>query len=142
MNTVNYDDEAFRETSLYSNFQKENPASANLNIRASSANLSVPISGVKIIVSKNIGDYKVIFFDGITDMSGMINNIKLPTPSLITNDLDVPNGIIYDVEAIYDLDNIDRIYKVLMYPGICVVQNINLIPSLKVSGEGEFESGS
>ena len=135
MNNFNINDENLINSKEYQDFIKNNPTTANLNIRATSANFAVPIDNVKIIVSKNIGDYKVIFYEGVTDESGMINKIKLPTPAVTENDLDVPNATPYDVEAIYDKDNIDRKYVVLMYPGICVVQNINLIPTLMVSTE-------
>ena len=135
MNTINFNDDKFKSTVEYQDFIKNNPTTANLNIRATSANFAVPVSNVKIVVSKNIGNYKVIFFEGLTDESGMINKIVLPTPNIVENDLDIPNSTSYDIEAIYDKDNIDRKYTVLMYPGICVVQNINLIPTLKVSSE-------
>lgn len=135
MNRVYFDDDSFKNTKAYQDFIKENPSSACLNIRASSANFAVPIDNVKIIVSKIIDNYNVIFYEGVTDESGMINLITLPTPSLNSNDLVVPSSTSYIVEAIYDKDNINRKYTVLMYPGICVVQNINLIPTLKVSGD-------
>ena len=44
----------------YQDFIKDNPGSACLNIRASSANFAVPIDNVKIIVSKVIDNYNVI----------------------------------------------------------------------------------
>ena len=141
MNIYMFDDEAFVGSSLYNSFIKENPSFAYLNIRTSAAFEAVPISGVRIIVSKMFDNNKIIFFDGITDMSGMINDIKLPTPSLVSDDLDLPKGIVYDIEAIYESDNIDRNYKVLMYPGIHVVQNINLIPTVTVAS-WEVDYGS
>ena len=135
MNTVSFYDEAFRATQSYQTFLRDNPGSSVLNIRASGASLAIPISGVRVIVSKDIDNYKVIFYDGLTDLSGMINDIKLPTPSVVSNDLDVPNGTVYDIEAIYDKDNIDRKYSVLMYPNIYTVQNINVLPTLNVFGD-------
>ena len=134
MTKVDFYDESFRATETYNTFIKDNPAKAMLNIRASGASVAVPVSDVKIIVSKDIEDYKVIFYEGYTDISGMINSIGLPTPSIIENDLDVPNGQSYDIEAIYEKDNIDRKYTILMYPGICTVQNINIVPTLSVGG--------
>ena len=134
MTKVDFYDEAFRATETYNTFIKDNPSKAMLNIRASGASVAVPVSDVKIIVSKDIEDYKVIFYEGYTDISGMINSIGLPTPSITENDLDVPNGQSYDIEAIYEKDNIDRKYTVLMYPGICTVQNINIVPTLSVGG--------
>lgn len=130
MNRVYFNNNNFKNTKTYQDFIKENPGSACLNIRASSANYAVPIGNVKIIVSKTIDNYEVIFYEGVTDQSGMINRIDLPTPSLNSNDLVIPKSTSYTIEAIYEKDNINRKYTVLMYPGICVVQNINLIPNL------------
>lgn len=137
MNKYNFNDPSYVNTDSYNNFIANNPTSANLNIRTSAANDAIPISNVRIIVSKEIDGNTVVFFDGITDDSGMINNIKLPTPNTVSDDLEAPNGILYDLEAIYDLDNIDRKYKILMYPDICVVQNINIVPTMMVAEWGD-----
>ena len=128
MNTFIFNDKNFMNTNTYKNFINENPSYANLNIRTSAASNAVPVSNVRIIVSKIIDGNKIIFYDGLTDDSGMINNIKLPTPSINQDDLVAPTATLYDIEAIYEKDNIDRLYKVLMYPNICVIQNINIIP--------------
>ena len=142
MNTYNFNDPDYVGTESYVNFVSNNPSSANLNIRTTAANSAIPISDVKIIVSKEIDGNKIIFYNGVTDESGMINDIKLPTPKIINNDLEAPNGILYDIEAIYEVDNIDRIYKVLMYPDICVVQNINIVPTMMVASWDVEEYGN
>lgn len=142
MNTYNFNDSNYMNTESYKNFILNNPTSANLNIRTTAANDAIPISDVRIIVSKEIDGNKIIFYDGLTDESGMINDIKLPTPRLITDDLEVPNSILYDLEAIYASDNIDRIYKILMYPDICVIQNINIVPTMMVASWEVEEYGS
>lgn len=136
MNTFNFDDETFMNTNTYKEYIKNNPATANLNIRTSAASNAIPISNVRIIISKMIDGNKIIFYDGLTDESGIINNIKLPTPALNSNDLEAPSGTLYDIEAIYKEDNIDRFYKVLMYADICVVQNINIVPTMEVMEYG------
>ncbi len=136
MNTFNFNDSTFESTNTYKEFIKNNPKEANLNIRTSAASNAIPISGVRIIVSKIIDGNKIIFYDGETDESGAINNIKLPTPNINLDDLEVPTGTLYDIEAIYKKDNIDRFYQVLMYPDICVVQNINIVPTMDVISYG------
>lgn len=136
MNTLNFNDETFMSTNTYKEYIKNNPSIANLNIRTSAASNAIPISNVRIIVSKIIDGNKIIFFDGLTDDSGMINDIKLPTPAINPDDLEAPNGTLYDIEAVYEQDNIDRFYKVLMYPDICVVQNINIVPTMDVINYG------
>ena len=72
----------------------------------------------------------------------MINDIKLPTPRAVNNDLEAPNGTFYDLEAIYAQDNIDRTYKILMYPDVCTVQNINIVPTMMVASWEVEEYGS
>ena len=126
MNKIDFNDNSFKETSTYKEFIKDNPSTGCLNIRAYSANYAVPIDGVKIIVSKVIDNYEVIFYEGVTDLSGMINSIYLPTSNTNPNDLEIPKATSYNIEAIYD--NTTRKYNVLIYPNIYVVQNINIIP--------------
>lgn len=126
MNKVNFNDNSFINTKTYKDFIKDNPSTGCLNIRAYSANYAVPIDGVKIIVSKNIDNYEVIFYEGITDSSGMINSIILPTSSTNSNDLEIPKATSYNIEAIYD--NIIKKYSILIYSNICIVQDINIVP--------------
>ena len=126
MNKVNFNDNSFINTKTYKDFIKDNPSTGCLNIRAYSANYAVPIDGVKIIVSKVIDNYEVIFYEGVTDLSGMINSIYLPTSNTNPNDLEIPKATSYNIEAIYD--NTTRKYNVLIYSNIHVVQNINIIP--------------
>ncbi len=114
------------DKNLYDNFLLANPTTSSLNIRTSSANLAVPVSGVRITVSKEIDGNMVIFYTGITDSSGVINNISLPTPSISSNDLEVPLGTDYDIEASFESFN--KKYSVLMYPNIHSTLNINIIP--------------
>lgn len=136
MNTFNFYDPIFMNTNTYKEYIKNNPDTANLNIRTSAANNAIPIGNVRIIVSRMIDGNKIIFYDGLTDKSGIINNIELPTPALNSNDLEAPSGSLYDIEAIYEQDNIDRFYKVLMYSNVCVVQNINIVPTMDVISYG------
>lgn len=135
MDIYNFDDEKYINTKSYNNFIKENPEITYLDVRTSAASEAIPISGVRIVVSKIIDNNKIVFYDGLTDSSGAINNIKLPAPKLIIDDLEVPKGIIYDLEAIYEKDNIDRFYKILMYPNVHVLQNINIVPNMMVFGD-------
>ena len=134
MNTVNFDDESFKNTQAYQDFVKSNLSSGILNIRAYAANEAIPISGLRIIVSKNINNLKVVFFEGATDNSGMINQISLPAPLIDSNNLETPLGTEYNIEAIYDPSNMSSFYKVLIYANISVLQNINIVPSVRIMG--------
>ena len=133
MNTYNINDNNYKNSPEYQNFLKDNPEIGYLKIRAYAASGAVPVSGVGIVVSKDINNNKIIFFEGTTNESGIIEKIALPAPKLDPNDLDIPNKITYDINVTYNPDNISNIYKVNIYEKIRVIQNINIVPNLKVS---------
>lgn len=108
----------FKSTSSYKSFIDINSGVGNLKIRAYTASLALPVSGLDVVVSTKYDGMNIIFFRGKTDASGMIENIKLPAP-VLGNNLVIPNTIEYTVSAGGNK------YFVNMYDGICVVQNIN-----------------
>ena len=124
MNIYNINDSEFKNSSFYQDFLKDNPTSGYLKIRAYAASEAIPISNMQVEISKTIGDNKIIFFSGITDNSGMIERVTLPTPRLDVSDLNVPNNIEYDIKTSYE--GVDTLYKVIMFEGVCVVQTINV----------------
>lgn len=136
MNTVSVNDQEFFNSKIYQDFLRDNPKRGFLKIRAFSASQAIPVSGLKVVVSKIIGNNKVVFLEEYTNESGIIEKIELPTPTLNTNDLDVPNSISYDITATYLPDNASGIYKVNMYEDIYVIQNINVVPNMNVKMEG------
>lgn len=130
MSVFNINDEKYMNSESYKNFMKSNPSYGTLKIRASAASEAIPVSGVRIVVSKKIEEDTIIFFEGITDESGMINNIKLPTPEAVSDDMMVPPSTTYDVDAIYLPDNLEKIYPVNVFSGIYVVQTIKITPGM------------
>lgn len=118
----------FMKTKSYEDFIKDNPGKGNLKIRAYAASEALPVSDLNIVVSSIINNQKVIFFEGKTDTSGMVNTIFLPAPKLNLNNLDVPITTKYEIDAFFENKLDKRIYYVNMYDGICVVQNINYTP--------------
>ena len=132
MNTYNYNDEKFQQSKIYEDFANANPSQGYLKIRAYAANQAIPISNVKIVVSKTINNDKIIFFEGTTNSSGIIERITLPAPKLDPNNLDVPTPTTYNIEATSKTENIDNKYIVSIYENIYVVQTINVIPTLNV----------
>ena len=129
MNTYNINDKAFQKTKSYKDFVNNNPKNGFLKIRAYAASQAIPIKGLKILISKNIDNNNVIFFEGDTNESGVIEGIVLPAPVLNNNDLIVPNSVIYDITATYFEDDFKRTYKINIYENVYVVQNINIVPS-------------
>ena len=133
MNIYNFNDEGFKNTQIYQNFINDNPGIGYLKIRASAASQAIPISNLKVVVSKTIGNDKIIFFEGTTNSSGVIEKIALPAPKQNTDDLTAPNSTTYDIDAKYEPDNLKDIYKVNIYDNIYVIQRINVVPTLNVS---------
>ena len=128
MNNVIFNSEEFQKTQTYQDFIKENQGEGRLLVRASSAQEAIPIENLRIRVSLILDNTRVIFFDGMTDSSGMVPRIELPAPKIDTNNLVVPAFITYNVVATYN--NFDTLYKVNIYDNICVVQNINVVPEI------------
>lgn len=127
MNNVNITDSNFISTIVYKKFMIENTGRGILNIRASFANQALPITNLKVVVSKEIENYNVIFYEGLTNISGLIGKISLPTLPKENNDLIAPKATTYKITALYN--NREYTYVVNMYDGIYVVQNINIVPS-------------
>ena len=135
MNTYYAIDKDFMETDTFREFIKNNPAKGNLRIRAYAANQAIPISGVNIVISTMANDNtRIIFFEGATNESGVIEKISLPAPRLNGDNLIAPEKTEYEIEATYNPDNVKAIYKVNIYEDVCVQQNINIVPELKVGG--------
>ena len=128
MNTYNIIDSSFINSSLYKDFIKANSSNGFLKIRAYSINEALPIEGLRVVVSTIYNNNKIVFFEGETDSSGLINRIKLPTPENDTDNLVIPKTINYKIEVFYDELGLNRTYEVNMYENICVVQNINVPP--------------
>ena len=128
MNTYNFNDSIFKESKLYQEFIRENPSQGFLRIRAYAASQAVPIRGLRVIVSKIFDNNKIVFFDGVTNDSGVIERIILPTPKISDDNQVIPNMITYDIETIYG--NVNGKYTVNMYENIYAVQNINMVPNI------------
>ena len=130
--TYNLNDKDFLNSELYKSFINSNSGVGFLKIRAYAASGAVPISGLSVVVSKDIGGNKVIFFEGATNDSGVIERISLPAPRIDSDNLVSPILTTYDISAVYEGEN--KLYKVNVYDGIYVVQNINLTPNINGVG--------
>ncbi len=126
--TYNIDDKEFLNSELYKSFINANPGLGFLKIRAYAASGAVPISGLSVQVSKDIGGNKVIFFEGVTNESGVIERISLPVPRMGSDNMMAPIISTYDISTMYEGES--RVYKVNVYDDIYVVQNINVTPNI------------
>ena len=136
MKRVLVTDEILKNDIDYLNFISNNPGYSTLKVRASAANEAYPIANVDIEVSKIIGEYEVIFYEGKTDSSGMINNIILPSPKAISSDLEVPEFTDYKLVAKSDTDNYNHTFNISVCCGITVIQYINITPKMMEDAYG------
>lgn len=125
-------DQNFKNSNEYKSFLEANSGEGVLDIRVYTASGAIPISNLKVIVSKIVGNTNVIFFEGYSDSSGIIESIKLPAPKIKTDDLKIPSSAEYNISANYIPDNVNENFKVEIYDGIRVIQNINILPKNKV----------
>ena len=84
-----------------------------------------------------INNNKVIFFEGNTNESGIIERITLPAPRLNQNNLDAPSSTTYEIAATYEEGNLTNIYRVNIYENIYVIQTISVVPTMNVMA-GDF----
>lgn len=137
MNTFNINDQEFVNSEIYQNFLRSNPSQGFLKIRAYAASQALPVVGLKIVVSKIIDNNRVIFFEGNTNESGIIERINLPAPRLDPNNLDAPSSTTYEITATYEGENLTNIYRVNIYENIYVIQTISVVPTMNVMA-GDF----
>ena len=83
---------------------------------------------MNIIIKTTYKGNQILFYEGKTNKSGLIEKIELPAPKIVLDNLVVPEQIIYEVVANYPQEDFTATYKVNMYEDICVVQNINVPP--------------
>ena len=130
-NNISYND--FKNTEFYSTFIKNNLGRGYLKVIVSTASEAVPIVDAEVVVYQDIENYRVIFYRGRTDSSGIIDNIELPSPNSVTfGSLEVPEYAIYklDIKANGYVDIYD--YTVGVFSNIKVIQNVNLEPVVKI----------
>lgn len=109
----------------YEEFIRENPRRGYLKVQAFSGRQSYPIEGVRVAITRDFGDETVLFFEGVTDADGIIDDIELPAPprenSLVF--LTPDKTAEYDMTALYDGVPPQR-SKIQIYEGIKSIQPV------------------
>lgn len=115
----------------YEQFIKYNSEIGTLKIQAFTAQQALPVENVHVIVKKEFVDQTKIFFDGFTNLNGIIDNLQLPAPKKSFSEDENYRGLTYstyDIEAThpeYQKVNLDQ---VTIFNGIKSIQPINLTP--------------
>jgi hypothetical protein len=132
-----YDSEEFKDSSTYKNFININDSYGILKIDAFTASGAYPLAGVDIIVSKVLDGNKIIFYEGKTNDSGIIESIVLPTRS-IKEEINNASDILfttYDLEANYKKYDVSKNYDVSIFDEVKVIQPVTFAIDELVEGE-------
>lgn len=134
MNIISY--EEFKNTDLYEDFKKENDDIGNLKVQVFTAYGAIPIANTNIVVYKDIEEYRVIFFQGVTDISGIISDIKLPAPKMVTSNEETPIYTIYNMTAFNTGYESLKNFTIGMLGGVNVIQYVKMMPNVELEGDG------
>ena len=81
---------------------------------------------ISIVVYKDIGNYRVVFYSGETDSSGVISDIMLPAPNAIKDPDTVPPYTIYNMTAIHSRYETIKNYSIGMFGDVRVLQYVKM----------------
>ncbi len=108
-------------------FLAENDRSGDLKIQAFRGEQAFPLPGVAVRITRPIGEYNYIFFEGETDEDGIIDGIKLPAPPSAnsTNFGDPYSTALYVLTAEKNrYDDIER--QIEIFPDVKTVQPLQM----------------
>lgn len=108
----------------------KNPHAGVLKVVAFTAKGFIPISEARVYITKLIGEDRVMMEKGLTDESGILDNIVLPAPSrntsFLQNEAELPYAV-YDIKVEHaDYESVLK-SDVPIYEGIKSIQNINMM---------------
>lgn len=110
----------------YGDYLKNNSGFGLLRIQVFTANQAFPLQDVEIKVYKDIDGMRVVFYSGVTDSSGIIDNINLPTKKVkkeVESAADIKSTD-YVIEARYPKTDVTQEYVVSIYDDLKVIQPI------------------
>lgn len=124
--------EEFKKTEVYQEFITQNPDKGTLKVQVFTADQAIPIPDTEIYITKEIGDYNVLFFQGVTDSSGIIDNIELPAPGGEYNveTFEIPKSTTYNLVASNDKYKEIKQYNISMFGGVRVLQYIKMLSNI------------
>ena len=134
MKIISY--EEFKNTDLYEDFIKENNDVGNLKVQVFTAYGAIPVPDTNIVVYKDIEEYRIIFFQGVTDSSGIISDIVLPAPKMVTSNEETPIYTIYNMTAFNTGYETLKNFSIGMLGGVNVIQYVKMLPDINTL-EGE-----
>lgn len=121
--------EQFKSMPGYEAFIAENPSEGILKVQAFTADQAIPIADADVFITKNINGQDVLFFQGKTDSSGIIDNIVLPAPigGYDVDLFELPSYTTYDLIFSSTLYNKIKQYQISMFGDVKVLQYVKLM---------------
>lgn len=132
-----FDSEEFKNSSTYKNFININNGKGILRVEASTASEAYPLKEVEVIISKKLDGNKIIFYKGVTNDSGIIDGIILPTREMNSEVEDASDILFttYDLEAKYPKYGLEKMYDVSIFDDVKVIQPITFPVTDLIEGE-------
>lgn len=129
MDLITFDE--FKKTSDYQEFMLENPRMGTLKVQVGMGSSAIPVVGAEILVTKDIGNNKVLFFKGTTNSSGMVDNIMLPSPSseYDSKKFEIPKHTDYILSVIDKNSDTIKEFSIASLGDVKAIQNVNIIPN-------------
>lgn len=120
--------EQFKNLPEYQNYLQNNPSTGVLKVQVFTADQAIPIPNTQVYITKLIDNYNVLFFEGVTDSSGIIDNIILPAPSgdFDLEDFVTPNYTTYQLVASNDELKQIKQYQISMFGDVKVLQYVKM----------------
>lgn len=132
MTIISY--EEFKNLDLYQDFIRDNPGVGYLKVQVFTAYGAIPVADTSILITKDIEEYRVVFFQGKTDSSGIISGIALPAPAPVSTTEEAPAYTIYDMTAVNEGYETLKTYSIGMFGGINVIQYVKMLPEINIEG--------
>ncbi len=120
----------------YSSLQEYTDINArrgSLRFRTYTARASLPVAGARVVISKNIGGKKHVFYSLTTDSSGLTQVMSLPAPPKElseTPDSSVQPYALYNAEVSAAGYNDVFIRDIPVFEGVLSLQKVAMVPEL------------
>lgn len=131
----------------YEQFLSQNPGIGALRVQVFSGQQAIPIPNAEVTVTKEFSDGQKVFFDGITDISGIVDNIELPAPSREISESPQPRGdgvqmllpyLQYNVMVTEARHRPQEYTNVAIFDGIKSIQPVRMTPVQFANGGNEI----
>ncbi len=126
----------------YEEFIRNNPQNGSLKVQVFAADHAFPVPSARVVVVLELQNGTREFFDGLTDINGIVDDIILPAPARENSQSPSESPALpYSSYTTYveHPDFVDARYTdVPVFAGIKSIQGVELIPLVSVGNEPKF----